>query len=115
LYLLISLLLPYRYPPLSYLLVFLSEPAWPLNNLVGANSPSLCPTISSVTNTGTCLRPSCTANVCSTNEGNMVERLDQVLTTCFLFLSFIAPSFLSHFSSSYFHFFNLRPIKSCFF
>src|SRR5699024_927750 len=63
-----------------------SEPAWPLNNLVGANSPSLCPTISSVTNTGTCLRPSCTANVCPTNEGNMVERLDQVLTTCFLSL-----------------------------
>src|SRR5699024_6299877 len=33
-----------------------------------------------------CLRPSCTANVCPTNEGNMVERLDQVLTTCFLSL-----------------------------
>ena len=28
---------------------------------VGANSPSLWPTIDSDTNTGTCLRPSCTA------------------------------------------------------
>src|SRR5699024_10528368 len=109
---LISLLLPYRYPPLSYLLVFLSEPAWPLNNLVGANSPSLCPTISSVTNTGTCLRPSCTANVCPTNEGNMVERLDQVLTTCFLSLSFSSSTFFSKLSSAKVPFFKLRPIKA---
>ena len=39
------------------------EPAWPLKVLVGANSPSLWPTISSVTYTGTCLRPSWTAKV----------------------------------------------------
>ena len=34
--------------------VFLSEGVWPLNVRVGANSPSLCPTMSSVTYTGTC-------------------------------------------------------------
>src|SRR5690606_12888512 len=43
--------------------VFLSSSVWPLNVLVGANSPSLWPTISSVTYTGTCFRPSYTANV----------------------------------------------------
>ena len=34
------------------------SPAWPRNVRVGANSPNLWPTISSVTYTGTCLRPS---------------------------------------------------------
>ena len=37
--------------------VFFSEPPWPLNSRVGANSPSLCPTMFSVINTGICLRP----------------------------------------------------------
>src|SRR5690349_2060267 len=41
----------------------LSPPAWPRNRRVGANSPSLWPTIDSETNTGTCLRPSWTAIV----------------------------------------------------
>ncbi len=41
----------------------LPVPACPRYRRVGANSPSLCPTIDSVTNTGTCLRPSCTAIV----------------------------------------------------
>src|SRR3954452_18127180 len=41
----------------------LSLPAWPRNIRVGANSPSLCPTIDSEMNTGTCLRPSWTAIV----------------------------------------------------
>ena len=40
-----------------------SWPAWYRNVRVGANSPSLWPTIASVTYTGTCLRPSCTAIV----------------------------------------------------
>src|SRR6202043_2007155 len=31
---------------------------WPRYRLVAANSPSLCPTMASVTNSGTCLRPS---------------------------------------------------------
>ena len=51
-----------RYTPFGrYFVVF--APAWPLKVLVGANSPSLWPTISSVTYTGTCLRPSWTAKV----------------------------------------------------
>ena len=45
---------------------------------VGANSPSLCPTICSETNTGTCLRPSWTAIVCPTISGKIVEVRDQV-------------------------------------
>ena len=40
---------------------------------VGANSPSLWPTIDSLMNTGTCLRPSCTAIVCPTISGKIVE------------------------------------------
>ena len=42
---------------------FRSSLMWPRKVRVGANSPSLCPTIDSVMNTGTCLRPSCTAMV----------------------------------------------------
>ena len=41
----------------------LPDPAWPRKTRVGANSPSLWPTIDSLTNTGTCLRPSWTAIV----------------------------------------------------
>src|SRR5699024_9618207 len=37
---------------------FFSWPAWNRNVRVGANSPSLWPTMDSVTYTGTCLRPS---------------------------------------------------------
>ena len=44
-------------------LAFRSSLMCPLKVRVGANSPSLCPTIDSVTNTGTCLRPSWTAKV----------------------------------------------------
>src|ERR1700712_5585833 len=55
-------------------------PAWPLKVRVGANSPSLCPTIASLTNTGTCLRPSCTAIVWPTISGKIVDARDQVLT-----------------------------------
>ena len=39
---------------------------------VGANSPSLWPTIASVTNTGTCLRPSCTAMVWPSIAGTII-------------------------------------------
>ena len=56
---------------------------------MGANSPSLWPTIDSETNTGTCLRPSWTAIVCPTISGNTVEVRDQVLIICFWFCSFI--------------------------
>src|SRR5690606_25490542 len=57
---------------------FLS-PACEWNVRVGANSPSLCPTMFSVTNTGTNFRPLCTANVRPTASGMIVERRDQVL------------------------------------
>ena len=43
------------------------------NVRVGANSPSLCPTIDSEMNTGTCLRPSCTAIVCPSISGTIVR------------------------------------------
>src|ERR671935_2943900 len=46
-----------------------------------ANSPSLCPTIDSLMNTGTCFFPSCTAIVCPTISGTIVERRDHVLMT----------------------------------
>src|SRR5262249_18293262 len=45
---------------------------------VGANSPSLWPTICSEMNTGTCLRPSWTAIVWPTICGNTVDVRDQV-------------------------------------
>src|SRR5207244_9576825 len=56
----------------------LRSPEWPRNVRVGANSPSLCPTIASVTNTGTCLRPSWTAIVWPTISGKTVDVRDQV-------------------------------------
>src|ERR1700743_2993546 len=54
---------------------------WPLKVRVGANSPSLWPTMFSVTYTGTNFLPLCTAIVCPTNSGKIVERRDQVFTT----------------------------------
>src|SRR4030095_11053934 len=70
--------------------------AWPLNVRVGANSPSLRPTMFSFTYPGMNLRLLCTAIVCPTISGTTVDRRDQVLTT---FLS--PPRFMpSIFSSS---------------
>src|SRR5262245_57375861 len=46
---------------------------------VAANSPSLWPTIWSVTYTGTCCLPLCTAIVRPMKSGRIVERRDQVL------------------------------------
>ena len=60
-------------------------PEWARKVRVGANSPSLWPTIDSEMNTGTCLRPSWTAIVCPTISGNTVEVRDQVLIICFWF------------------------------
>src|SRR3954452_713785 len=52
---------------------YLSRPLeWPRKVRVGANSPSLWPTIDSETNTGTCLRPSWTAIVWPTISGKIV-------------------------------------------
>src|SRR5688572_10895309 len=52
---------------------------WLLKMRVIANSPSLWPTMFSVTYTGMCCLPLCTAIVRPTKSGTMVERRDQVL------------------------------------
>ena len=57
-------------------------PGWPLNILVGENSPSLCPTMFSVTYTGMWRLPLCTPKVNPTISGVIVERRDQVLIAC---------------------------------
>ena len=57
---------------------------------MGANSPSLCPTICSLTNTGTCLRPSWTAIVWPTMSGKIVDERDQVRIIRFSLAAFIA-------------------------
>ena len=46
---------------------------------VTANSPSLWPTMFSLTRTGTCCRPLWTAIVSPTISGRIIERRDQVL------------------------------------
>ena len=58
-------------------------PVWPRNSRVGANSPSLCPTMFSVTYTGMNLLPLCTAKVWPTKSGSTVLARDQVFTTRF--------------------------------
>src|SRR3979490_804151 len=57
----------------------LRSPECALKVRVGANSPSLCPTMFSVISTGTCWRPLCTAMVRPTISGTTGERRDQVL------------------------------------
>src|SRR5581483_7211945 len=57
----------------------LRSPECALNVRVGANSPSLWPTMFSVTSTGMCWRPLCTAMVSPTMSGTTIERRDQVL------------------------------------
>src|SRR6476620_5272739 len=73
----------------------------PLKFLVGANSPSLCPTINSVTYTGMNLLPLCTANVCPTKSGVIVDLRDHVFITPFLFFpSLIPKTLVSSFAST---------------
>src|ERR1700686_113439 len=79
-------------------LAFLS-PVWPWKVRVGANSPSLWPTMFSVTNTGMNLRPLWTAKVCPTRSGTMVLRRDHVLTTFFALERFISSTFLMRWRS----------------
>src|SRR5690242_17225620 len=62
----------------------------------------------SVMKTGTCLRPSCTAIVCPSMSGMIVERRDHVLITFLLPLSFWTSTFLSRWSSTNGPFFKLR-------
>src|SRR5208283_3742440 len=66
---------------------------------VGENSPSLCPTIFSVTNTELKTFPLCTRKVCPTKSGVIIERRDQVLIGFFatppLIFSIFSTSFTS--------------------
>src|SRR5438309_123469 len=84
-----------------YRILALSPPAWPRNSRVGANSPSLWPTIDSETKTGTCLRPSCTAMVWPTISGKIVDARDQVLIICLSPEVFIASMRRSRRSSAH--------------
>ena len=64
-----------------------------------ANSPSLWPTMFSLTNTGMKRIPLCTAIVWPTISGVIVERRDQVLITRLSPRSFIASTFFARWSS----------------
>src|SRR6476619_3287837 len=65
----------------------------------------------SVTNTGTCLRPSCTASVWPIMAGTIIERRDHVLITLWVPASFCASTFLLRWSSMNGPFFRLRGIS----
>src|SRR5437773_6084840 len=73
-----------------------------------ANSPSLCPTIDSLTNTGTCFFPSCTAMVCPTISGTTVDRRDHVLMTRLSPRRFISSTLAIRWSSTNGPFFTER-------
>lgn len=62
---------------------------WPLKVLVAENSPSLWPTMFSVTYTGINLRPLWTAIVWPTISGWMVDLRDQVRRTFLSLFAFI--------------------------
>src|SRR5882672_160848 len=62
---------------------------WPRNCRVSENSPILCPTMFSVMYTGMNCLPLCTASVCPTISGEMVERRAHVLSTRFSPFMFI--------------------------
>src|SRR5215207_3074389 len=65
----------------------------------------------SVMYTGTCLRPSCTATVCPTMSGMIVERRDQVLMTFFSPFEFRLSTFRRRWSSTKGPFFRERGIS----
>src|SRR6185312_7891229 len=90
-----------------------SSLTWLRNVRVGANSPSLWPTIASVMKTGTCLRPSWTAMVWPSIAGTIMERRDHVLMTFLVPLSFWTSTFLIRWSSTKGPFFRLRGIVRC--
>src|SRR5678815_3014218 len=54
----------------------------------------------SVTNTGMNFRPLCTAKVCPTNSGRMVDRRDQVFTTFFWFPLMRSSTFFRRWAST---------------
>src|SRR6266581_4422392 len=87
---------------------------WPLNDRVGANSPSLCPIICSVTYTGMNFFPLCTAMVCPIMSGTIVERRDQVLITFFSLRVFNPSTFSRRWPSTNGPFFSERAIDPLF-
>src|SRR6266568_3929451 len=87
---------------------------WPLNDRVGANSPSLCPIICSVTYTGMNFFPLCTAMVCPIMSGTIVERRDQVLITFFSLRVFSPSTFSRRWPSTNGPFFSERAIDPLF-
>ena len=86
-------------------------PPWPLKSRVGENSPSLCPTMFSVTNTGMWVLPLCTEIVWPTIGGMIVER-DQVLITRFSRVEFSFSTFAIRWSATNGPFLRERPITS---
>src|SRR5438876_9279376 len=87
---------------------------WPLNERVGANSPSLCPIICSVTYTGMNFFPLCTAMVCPIISGTIVERRDQVLITFFSLRVFSPSTFTRRWPSTNGPFLSERAIDYLF-
>ena len=78
---------------------------------MGANSPSLWPTMLSLMKTGTCLRPSWMAIVCPTISGKIVDERDQVRTIRFSLAVFISSIRLSSFGSTNGPFLSDRPMR----
>src|SRR5271165_705089 len=87
---------------------------WPLKERVGANSPSLWPTICSVTYTGMNFFPLCTAIVCPIISGTIVERRDHVLMTFFSLRVFSPSTFSRRWPSTNGPFFVERAIACLF-
>src|SRR6516225_595578 len=84
----------------------------PLKVRVKLNSPSLCPTMFSVTYTGMNFLPLCTAIVWPTISGTTVERRDQVRSTFFSLRAFIASTLVCRWLSMNGPFLVERAIKS---
>src|SRR5216684_6139796 len=87
---------------------------WPLKERVGANSPSLCPIICSVTYTGMNFFPLCTAMVCPIISGTIVERRDHVLITFFSLRVFSPSTLMLRSPSTNAPFLSERAIDSLF-
>src|SRR5438477_10846312 len=72
----------------------------PLKVRVKLNSPSLCPTMFSVTYTGMNFFPLCTAIVCPTISGITVDRRDHVRNTFFSLREFTHSTLLRRYPST---------------
>src|SRR5207302_2396568 len=100
--------------PVGVVAAFSAAPC-ALNVRVSANSPSRWPTMFSVTYTGMNFRPLCTARVCPTNSGAIVDRRAHVFSTFFWWLRFMSSIRASSFSSMYGPFLSERPILGSYF